>query len=99
MLAQNELIAVIYHSTVYCPVCESLTDVFRGLSQEPEYSAIKFITIDTTNNPIADQYIRKRMQPFLATFRRSILIECNSVQTEEGLTRILTNLLDYNPGI
>jgi hypothetical protein len=94
-LAEHDMIMVSYSSRVDCEVCVDVGVHYARMAADPAYSQVCFLTIDASANPIADQYIRRKRLPFFAIFKKGLLIECNSVQNEQGILNMLHILRDY----
>jgi thioredoxin 1 len=92
---ENEYFVINYHSQIDFPVYHKINETFIQLSKEKKYGKIKFYRIDTNNNPIAEQFMKKRKLPFLATFMQGFLVECNNIETEAELRAMLERLLDF----
>jgi hypothetical protein len=95
ILEENNMIIVSYYNYVDCDVCVDLYKVFVELSTQEKYKDVIFVAVDTAQNEIADQYIRRKKQPFLANYKDGFLIECNSVGNTEEMLKMLDSLFTY----
>ena len=95
LFLKNEFIVVNYQPQTECPGCKEIADLFQKLSQDSGFSDVKFLWVDSRNNPIAEQFIAKKQAPFIATFKQGFLVECNIVSTEKALRDILHRLFVF----
>ena len=92
---ENEFIVVNYQPEINCPGCKEINELFQKLSGDKEFEKVKFLWVDSRNNPIAEQFIKKRQTPFIAAFKEGFLVECNNVSDEEGLRQMLERLFNF----
>ena len=92
---ENEFIVVNYQPELDCPGCAEMNDLFQKLARDPLYRKVKFLWVDSRNNPIAEQFIKKRQQPFIAAFKQGFLVECNIVNNEHELKEMIYRLFEF----
>jgi hypothetical protein len=83
LFLDNEFIVVNYQPSVDCLGCAEMNALFEKLSHDPEYGQVKFLWVDSRNNPIAEQFIKKRQTPFIAVFKEGFLVECDNISEEK----------------
>lgn len=91
----NEFIVVNYQPATDCEGCEEINDLFQKLDKSEDYKKVKFLWVDSRNNPIAEQFIKKRQTPFMAAFKDGFLVECNNVSTEAQLKGMIDRLFAF----
>ena len=72
-----------------------MNDLFQDLAQHADFENVKFLWVDSRNNPIAEQFIAKRQTPFIAVFKEGFLVECDNVSDEKGLRDMLQRLFEF----
>jgi thiol-disulfide isomerase/thioredoxin len=92
---ENEFIVVNYQPELNCPGCREMNDLFQKLSSHKDFGKVKFLWVDSRNNPIAEQFIKKKQIPFIAAFKEGFLVECNNVADEKGLREMLKRLFAF----
>lgn len=95
LFLDNEFIVVNYQPEITCPGCKEINDLFHELSLQKEYSKVKFLWIDSRNNPIAEQFIKKKQTPFIAVFKEGFLVECDNISEEKELRDMLDRLFKF----
>ena len=95
LFLNNEFIVVNYQPSLDCIGCKEINDLFEELSLEKKYSKVKFLWVDSRNNPIAEQFIKKRQTPFIAVFKEGFLVECDNISNETGLREMLERLFAF----
>jgi thiol-disulfide isomerase/thioredoxin len=95
LFLRNEFIVVNYQPQTECPGCKEIADLFQKLSHDSKFRDVKFLWVDSRNNPIAEQFIAKKQAPFIATFKQGFLVECDIVSTEKSLRDMLQRLFAY----
>lgn len=88
---ENSCVFVTYMSPT-CGICESLMPSIRLLSQKPQYENIVFIEIDADENPVAKLEMHEKQLPFVNTYKKGLLIECDTVSTEYDVMKKLAKL-------
>src|SRR5688500_12994632 len=92
---ENEFIVVNYQPSVDCSGCEEINRLFQTLTEHDDYKKVKFLWVDSRNNPIAEQFISKRQSAFIAVFKEGFLVECDNVKNEEELRNMLDRLFNF----
>lgn len=92
---ENEFIVVNYQPQVDCIGCKEMNDLFQKLSDSSEFKKVKFLWVDSRNNPVAEQFIQKRQLPFIAVFKEGFLIECDNISDEKSLRNMLNRLFSF----
>lgn len=95
LFLENEFIVVNYQPDQGCPGCKEMNDLFQDLSAHPDFKKVKFLWVDSRNNPIAEQFIKKRQLPFIAVFKEGFLVECDNVTDEQHLRNMLERLFAF----
>jgi hypothetical protein len=95
LFLENEFIVVNYQPEVNCPGCKEMNELFLKLSHDPKFKHVKFLWVDSRNNPIAEQFIKKRQIPFIAVFREGFLVECDNISKETELRDMLDRLFKF----
>ncbi|MCW3077385.1 MAG: hypothetical protein JWO32_1994 [Bacteroidetes bacterium] len=95
LFLQHEYIIVNYHTEIQFPGYNKINKIFGYLSEESEFNKIKFLRIDSHNNPVAEEFLENRKLPFVGTFKGGFLIECNSIESEKSLRDMLIRLLNF----
>ncbi|MBC7695761.1 MAG: hypothetical protein H7141_09975 [Burkholderiales bacterium] len=95
LFLENKFIVVNYQPEITCKGCKEMNDLFQKLDKTDEYKNVKFLWIDSRNNPIAEQFIKKRQAPFIAVFKEGFLVECDNVSEEKGLRDMLDRLFAF----
>jgi thiol-disulfide isomerase/thioredoxin len=95
LFLENEFIVVNYQPQVDCPGCAEMNILFQNLSEKDEFKKVKFMWVDSRNNPVAEQFIKKRQTPFIAVFKEGFLVECDNVSDEESLKSMLDRLFAF----
>jgi thiol-disulfide isomerase/thioredoxin len=95
LFLENEFIVVNYQPQMDCKGCKEINDLFQKLSDEKEFKNVKFLWIDSRNNPVAEQFIKKKQVPFIAVFKEGFLVECDNISDEKGLRDLLRRLFSF----
>jgi hypothetical protein len=95
LFLENQFIVVNYQPELGCPGCAEMNELFQEFPNQEEYKHIKFLWVDSRNNPIAEQFIRKTQTPFIAAFKEGFLVECNNISNEEELRDMLDRLMSF----
>ena len=95
LFLENEFIVVNYQPQIDCPGCKEITDIFQKLSDEEEFKKVKFLWVDSRNNPVAEQFIKKKQIPFIAVFKEGFLVECDNISEEKTLRNMLKRLFAF----
>lgn len=95
LFLDNNFIIVSYQADIECDGCSDMDDVFEKLSADNEFKNIKFLSVDSRNNPVAEEYIKKKQLPFVATFKEGFLVECDNISDEDSLRRMIKRLLEF----
>lgn len=95
LFLENEFIVVNYQPEIDCPGCKEMNDLFQDLSAHKDFDKVKFLWVDSRNNPIAEQFIKKRQTAFIAVFKEGFLVECNNVSDEKELRAMLSRLFEF----
>jgi thioredoxin 1 len=90
-ISEHECVFVTY-ITPDCPVCNSLMPSIRLLSQKQTYENIHFVEIDANENPVAKIEMMEKQLPFVITYKKGLLIECETVSTEYDVVHKLDKL-------
>jgi thiol-disulfide isomerase/thioredoxin len=95
LFLNNEFIVVNYQPQEDCPGCREMNILFQNLSEHKDFKKVKFLWVDSRNNPVAEKFIKKRQTPFIAVFKEGFLVECNNVSDEKGLRAMLERLFEF----
>lgn len=95
LFLEHEFFIINYHADVDFPEYSEINELFEKLALEPQYNKVKFLRVDSNNNPIAHEFLKKRKLPFVAIFKKGFLIECNTIDTEIALREMLKRLFDF----
>lgn len=95
LFLEHEFIVVNYQPEIDCPGCREMNDLFQKLSDTEEFKKVKFLWVDSRNNPVAEQFIKKTQFPFIAVFKEGFLVECNNISDEKGLRGMLNRLFSF----
>lgn len=95
LFLDNEFIVVNYQPEKDCKGCSEMNELFKKLDETHEYKNIKFLWVDSRNNPIAEQFIKKRQAPFIAVFKQGFLVECDTIDEEKDLREMLNRLFSF----
>lgn len=95
LFLQHRFIVVNYQAETNCNGCSEINDLFEKLSQDDEFGDVKFLWIDSRNNPVAEQFIKKRQVPFIAVFKEGFLVECDNISDEKSLREMLKRLYEF----
>lgn len=95
LFLEHKFIVVNYQAQTDCPGCKEMNDLFEKFSKSREFSKVKFLWVDSRNNPIAEQFIKKTQSPFIAVFKDGLLVECDNVSDERSLRDMLQRLFTY----
>lgn len=95
LFLDNEFIVVNYQPQVDCKGCQEMNDLFQKLSDTSEFEKVKFLWVDSRNNPIAEQFIKKKQEPFIAVFKEGFLVECDTISEEKNLRDMLNRLFAF----
>ena len=95
LFLENEFIVVNYQPETDCKGCKEIDALFQELSEDKEFKNVKFLWVDSRNNPIAEQFIKKKQAPFIAVFKEGFLVECNNILDETGLRAMLKRLFSF----
>lgn len=95
LFVKHKYIIVNYQPEVDCKGCKEINDLFHQLSKDQQYEEVKFLWLDSRNNPIAEQFISKTQTAFIADFKEGFLVECNNISTEEQLREMLERLFTF----
>src|SRR5688572_13727147 len=95
LFLDNEFIVVNYQPQIDCAGCKEMNDLFQSLSEHKDFKKVKFLWVDSRNNPIAEQFIKKKQSPFIAVFKEGFLVECDNISDEKGLRDMLQRLFDF----
>lgn len=95
LFLENEFIIVNYQPQKDCPGCKEMNTLFQELSDKKEFGEVKFLWVDSRNNPVAEQFIKKKQQPFIAAFKQGFLVECDNISEEKDLRSMLKRLFSF----
>jgi hypothetical protein len=95
LFLENDYIVVNYQPEIDCPGCKEMNFFFEDFARKHLYKNIKFLWIDSRNNPVAEQFIKKRQMPFIAAFKSGFLVECDNISTEKGLRGMIERLFAF----
>ena len=95
MFLENEFIVVNYQPEIDCPGCMEVNELFQKLSVHDDFKKVKFLWVDSRNNPVAEQFIKKTQTAFIAVFKEGFLVECNTVSKEKELRSMLRRLFAF----
>ncbi|MGZ3904303.1 MAG: hypothetical protein ACXVC6_11445 [Bacteroidia bacterium] len=95
LFLENQFIVVNYQPQIDCPGCGEINKLFQKLSGEEEFKKVKFLWVDSRNNPVAEQFIKKRQIPFIAAFKEGFLVECDNISDEQSLRNMLNRLFSF----
>jgi thioredoxin 1 len=95
LFLQNEFIVVNYQPELNCPGCKEINALFHQLSNDDEFKKVKFLWVDSRNNPVAEQFIKKTQTPFIAVFKEGFLVECDNISDEKGLRDMIRRLFEF----
>jgi hypothetical protein len=95
LFLDNEFIVVNYQPRADCEGCAEINDLFQELSETREFEKVKFLWVDSRNNPIAEQFIEKKQVPFIAVFKEGFLVECDNISDEKSLRDMLNRLFAF----
>ena len=95
LFLDHEFIVVNYQPEENCKGCREINDLFQDLSETKEFEKVKFLWVDSRNNPVAEQFIKKRQVPFIAVFKEGFLVECDNISDEKGLRDMLNRLFEF----
>lgn len=76
-----------------CEICKELAPSFEELAELPQYKDVLFLRMDAKENPVSLQEVRYSRSPFMATYKKGVLLDCGSVSTQEEITDLLSRLL------
>lgn len=93
IFANNRFVIIKYHTDNDCPACIMMLPIFTAVSMEEQYKGIKFIRLSSDNNKVAEALINNRKVPFIAVYRDGLLVECDTVNSEEELRDMLSVLM------
>lgn len=91
-LYSNQMVIVKY-ITPDCTICSKLESVYADLSENEKYSNITFLRIDANQNPVAHREVGQKKMPFFSIYRNALLLECATINNENGITDLLNKLL------
>jgi thioredoxin 1 len=95
LFLENQFIVINYQPQLDCKGCKEMNDLFQELSVHDDFRHVRFLWVDSRNNPVAEQFIAKRQTPFIAAFKEGFLVECDSIYDEEGLRAMLKRLFSF----
>ena len=95
LFLENQFIVINYQPQIDCKGCREMNRLFQDLSAHKDFSRVKFLWVDSRNNPIAEQFIAKRQTPFIAVFKEGFLVECDNIYDEKGLRAMLHRLFEF----
>ncbi len=95
LYSDHEFIVVNYQPSIDCKGCAEINILFQQLSEHEDYKKIKFLWVDSRNNPIAEKFIQKRQNAFIAVFKEGFLVECDNVRNEKELKSMLDRLFTF----
>jgi len=95
LFLENEFIAVNYQPELDCPGCREVNGLFQRFSEDVEFKKVRFLWVDSRNNPIAEQFIQKKQLPFIAVFKEGFLVECDNISQEDHLRNMLNRLFTF----
>lgn len=76
-----------------CRICRELAPSFEELARNPAYNEVLFLRMDATENPVSRKEVKYSGSPFIATYRKGVLLDCGLVNTREEVTGMLQRLL------
>jgi thioredoxin-like negative regulator of GroEL len=90
-ISNNDCVFVAYISPA-CNVCRTLMPSIEKIATEPRYENIVFIKIDADENPVAKIEMHEKQLPFVVTYKKGLLIECETISTEYDVAKKLEKL-------
>jgi thiol-disulfide isomerase/thioredoxin len=79
-----------------CEYCRHLEPFYAQFSEDAMYRDIRFLKVDSGQNPVAQQEVGQKDMPFVSVYKKGLLIECGSVRTEEELRAMLQHLRNFH---
>ena len=95
LFLENKFIVINYQPEIDCKGCKEMNALFEKLSADQEFKMVKFLWVDSRNNPIAEQFIKKKQEPFIAVFKEGFLVQCDNISEEKDLRDMLNNLFEF----
>jgi thioredoxin 1 len=95
LFLENEFIVINYQPQLDCKGCREMNNLFQELSLHKDFQDVKFLWVDSRNNPVAEQFIAKTQSPFIAVFKEGFLVECDNIHDEQGLRSMLQRLFEF----
>src|SRR4249919_1236116 len=95
LFLENQFIVINYQPHLDCKGCREMNDLFQELSKHDDFRNVKFLWVDSRNNPIAEQFVAERQAPFIAVFKEGFLVECDNIYDEKGLRAMLDRLFKF----
>ncbi len=59
LFSENEFIAINYQPKTDCKGCKEMNDLFEKMAQMEDFKKVKFLWVDSRNNPIAELFPKK----------------------------------------
>ncbi|MBC5772680.1 thioredoxin [Pontibacter sp. KCTC 32443] len=76
-----------------CKICKALAPSFESLALLPKYKEVLFLRMDAKVNPVSSKEVKFSSSPFIATYKKGILLDCGVVTDIQGITEMLDRLL------
>ncbi|MBK0403610.1 thioredoxin family protein [Adhaeribacter sp. BT258] len=76
-----------------CAKCEELAPAYLDLSEQEDYSGIRFLKLDAEDNPIASKEVSQHGTPFIAAYRNGDLIGQQLAASKADMIKMLNSLL------
>lgn len=92
LLYKNDYVIVKF-TDKECRVCQELAPSFEEMSKEAEYKDVLFLRMDSTENPVSRKEVKINGTPFIATYKKAVLLDCGLVSTRDGISAMLNKLL------
>ncbi len=80
-----------------CALCAALAPSIEQFALEPEFAGIRFLRLDSDENPVAKHLMNERAAPFFVSYCQGRILECDTRLTAPEVYAQLQRLRAYQP--
>ena len=91
IISSNDKVIVKFHAD-WCGSCKLIAPKYRRMSDDPRFSSIVFLDVNSEDNPITRKLSGVDNLPFFATFRSGQIVDHTATAKEETVVAMLERL-------
>jgi thioredoxin 1 len=80
-----------------CAICSALAPIIEQFAADAEFASIRFLRLDSDENPVAQHLMNKRAAPFFVSYCQGRILECDTRLTSADVYAQLQHLRAFVP--